>query len=54
MKRSIALIMIASLVAAALCGCGEKVDTDIQGVNKDKGEQISVTPRNRDEPNQGR
>ncbi|MBL8086459.1 MAG: hypothetical protein JNM85_00105 [Chthonomonas sp.] len=35
--------------ASVLAGCGEKTDTDIDSVNKGKGTQERVEPRNREE-----
>lgn len=43
-----ARILLGILIASVLAGCGEKVNTDIKGVNEGKGESVAVEPRNRD------
>lgn len=53
MKNWIWLLVVAA-VAMPLFGCGEKVNTDIESVNKGKGEQTPVTPRDREGESGGR
>ena len=48
MKVAILALLSLMVGSVVLVGCGEKVDTDVEGVNKGKGEVRTVTPRNRD------
>ncbi len=46
--KSLFKIVILCLAASMLTACSEKVNTDVESVNKDKGEQAEVQPRDRD------
>ena len=46
--KSLIKLLILCLAASMLTACGEKVNTDVESVNKDKGEQVEVQPRDRD------
>jgi protein involved in sex pheromone biosynthesis len=47
MKKTSLILLVITGVSILLAGCGEKVNTDIDSVNKGKGEQVTVESRTR-------